>query len=405
VSSNTRHTADKHSNPIVGCDPLQTFEFPSSIYCITIVALAFSRLQFATSVEDVIHKSGIDLSFLLSDHVSLHDIRRIAAYVVKEHSIPVTTSVGMADVGLDGKPHFLDEEFRQMLEKHASNAAEFCIVLNFNAESVHSHQHFHNNNGGDYAIVLAYDPASRMVTCCDTNPLKYYRTWTAPADVVYNAMKEEDYASKRSRGYMLVEKRSPPASQQRQFDVRRMKNRHPLKVPTSPHIAALAFAFSELGSVCSPEDIFYTAYDRMRQSSTEVPAMFSLNSIKTKFTLSHTAELGRSYMSEKSLNKAISIRPINNENPLSLSDFETEILGAVSGLHVLIVIYSSGLAHNAKGEVSSALVKSFNKSTNTVTLSDTNTTKYAYEWTATPENLLKCCTGEGESRGIVRVGK
>jgi hypothetical protein len=243
-----------------------------------------------------------------------------------------------------------------------------------------------------------------MVTCCDTNPLKYYRTWTAPANIVYNAMKEEDYASKRPRGYMLVEKRNPPASQQRQFDITRIKNRHPLKVPTSPHITALAFALSELGSVCSPEDIFYTAYDRIRQSSAEVPAMFSLNSIK-KFTLSDTAELGRAYTSHKNIQKAISIRPINAENPLSAGEFEDEIQGAVSGLHVLIVIYSSGLAHNSKGEVSSALVKSYNKSTSTVTLSDTNTTKYAYEWSITPENLLKCCTGEGESRGLVRVGK
>jgi hypothetical protein len=205
----------------------------------------------------------------------------------------------------------------------------------------------------------------------------------------------------------------------RPLDIRKMKSNHPFKVPTSPQLTALAFAFSELGHVSSAEDIFYTAYDKLMKSelsadelkqleiSGSLAELFCLNLLKVRCKITDMVAFAKTFIGGL---HAVSAIVIKNDTSLTPEQFETEIKEGAVGPHILIAVYLPTVLHDAVGEVDTALVKHYNAQERMVTLSNANPTKYGVHTTLCSIDTLRqaCTTPLHEPAGLlglVRIGK
>lgn len=187
------------------------------------------------------------------------------------------------------------------------------------------------------------------------------------------------------------------------YNIRRMKNRHPLKSPTSPQISALAFAVTELGITCAPENIFYTAYDAMSRQATASLDIFSLNTLKTRLTLPDMVELVQATLQKAGKTGKVEPIPVDSGSPPSLDQFEKDVQSGTDKGTVVAAIYTSTIAHDTAGTVSAGLIQQFDSVSKKVTIAEVNPTKYGAEWTCSLSHLLEACKGDKKNKGLVRL--
>eukprot|EP01012_Entosiphon_sulcatum_P030227 TRINITY_DN3719_c0_g1_i1.p1 TRINITY_DN3719_c0_g1~~TRINITY_DN3719_c0_g1_i1.p1 ORF type:complete len:1024 (+),score=126.95 TRINITY_DN3719_c0_g1_i1:37-3108(+) len=395
------------SRPLATTNLVNTLEFPPMIFCVTILAAAFARMGHNISVEDVISQCGVDISFLLSDHIALHDVNRVMNYVIQQNpGLKLSATARNFDTRRDGTPHVSPEQFTSLLasaaQQQKADRTQGCLIINYNAEMVHTHEHYLQHNGGDFGIVLDYDPATTLVTLGDVNPRQFYRCWAIPAATLHQACLDADYVTKRSRGYIRVEVNPHPVPVGRAFDVRKLQNRHPFKVPVAPQLSGLAFAITELGHPCSVEDVFYTAYDILKGKAQE--GDLQIGTLKSRLTLDQLVSMGNAYLTHKGLRYRATAKASTKVAAIPVAELEDMVRRGATGPDVVCAVYTCGIVHdNSQTSVGLALVKHFDEAAKVVTLTDVNPTEYGVTWSCSLSTLHQALASDTGARGLVTL--
>eukprot|EP01065_Artemidia_motanka_P019712 TRINITY_DN2351_c0_g4_i1.p1 TRINITY_DN2351_c0_g4~~TRINITY_DN2351_c0_g4_i1.p1 ORF type:complete len:1203 (+),score=448.51 TRINITY_DN2351_c0_g4_i1:66-3674(+) len=400
---------------------VRAFEFPPKVMCVTALAVVFNKLGQYCMVKDVVNAIDCDPSFVVSDHVSIRDVGRIANNFLSNHGWRDLFSVEVVnfDTRLDGTPRVTVEQLRELLkENHNGKDFELLVqcergVLNQSGGGV----------GGEYCLVVDYDEQADRVVVADVNPQIYFRHIQIPVTRLHDGLSKRDSLSLRPRGYIKVSRK--PMRPSFRYDVGRclnmlgMPSAHPFKVPQAPHLSAIAFALSALGHPCSAEEVFYTAFtclagERFRRGSAIFPwqqLKISIHDLKERMTVGAVAKMVSKYEEAHGQNlRGDTVVSQTREEFKSTVREGTQTEGAP---FLVMVVYKTAAVHDMKlseedanWETGCGLVKHYDEEADVVTVADSNPTRYGDFWTCSLEQLYDAAdliSGDKEDNGLVKI--
>lgn len=178
-------------------EQIQLHEFQQPINCcnITAVAYAISVLGHKTTVDDIFYVTRLPIASVLDDGMTLAETYDTCLKFVQKEQLGFSVKLEHFDQNDMSLEKFIAE-----LETAVCNEDDVHI-LNFNVSIAHN-----NNNlqGGHFSLLADYDSKTQEITIADTNPKKYARFWTCPAQRMYQACTDKDSSSTRSRGMIVV---------------------------------------------------------------------------------------------------------------------------------------------------------------------------------------------------------
>lgn len=260
----------KHSDNILGqaryrlpANPgFSRFEYPVKNYTITVLADALDRLGYHDcNVESFVHNSGFHVSFLLSEHIPLAGASRIATFYSHarlDDELKVSTTY------YDNREVQTLQFFTQEIKLALANKHTSKLLINFQPATIQKQKGVWNGSmGGPLAIVVRFEESSGNVTVCDANFSAYYRTWTCPVGLLYDAVCQVDRIAGRARGTILLTKEQQTVFEDtRGYDQRRAMVHHPFKPTISTTAATIALAASEMMQKSySQEQFLYNALE------------------------------------------------------------------------------------------------------------------------------------------------
>lgn len=222
---------------------VQRFEYPKKSYSMTVLADALEQLGFPNvTVESVMYNAGFHISFLLSEHIPLHDLHRIGTFF---SATKLDGKVGFAVKCFDPDRTTL-EGFAEMVAQAMRAVATKRLLVSFDAPTIQKAPNAWNGSatGGSLCIVVGYDPASKIVTVQDCNHNRYFRVWQCPLDILFAAVSKVDKISTRARGILWVDKEQ--TSRIDVYDMRQAMVSHPFKPALSGGRCACALGISVL---------------------------------------------------------------------------------------------------------------------------------------------------------------
>lgn len=353
------------------------FEYPNKNYTITVLADALDRLGFADSnVESFVHNSGFHVSFLLSEHIPLASAARIATFyshVKLDDMLKVTTT--HYD---DREEHTKDLFVQQMRDVLARKDAS--LLINFQPAVIQKQKSLWNGGmGGPMAILIKLDEHNGTVTVCDANFSAYYRTWSCPISLLYDAMTQVDRISGRARGTLLLEKQQQRTfDDTRGYDQRRAMVHHPFKPTISTTAATIALAASEMMQKSySQEQFIYNALEfdlcKFTTRAGDVDAV--------------AADANHAFLKLQIPLVAV-VMPCATEEAFRLALAGTEGL-----LSVTIVLYDTQKIHKTKLHGNGAAVVNNRGEDGIVKVVDGNPTVFGDFWEASFEELFGALQG------------
>lgn len=338
------------------------FEFPRKNYNVTVLASVLTQMGFPTTVEDIVFNSGFHISFLLSEHIPLRDVCRILVnYVHAKLGDQVRVTPQNFDKGVVSL-----ETFAARVQESCRDDSTFLLV-NYNTVALQGKDDVWNGSvGGPLAVVVAFDPTTRIVTLSDTNPEAFYRTWACPIDFLHAICHDIDKISSRARGWILVEKaaaRSPPV-----IDMRNAMVHHPFKPPVSSRASAIALAVSQLiGLPQALEDVIYSN------------ATFSLRNLSLGTDIDKTLEMSAQFVAARQLAGRISLVCVpSSELRKGCPDTNTTIW---------MVLYKQSLLIESENGVGGALLSAIDLAAGEAEFVDGNQTKFG-TWRAPLSSLI-----------------
>ncbi len=182
-------------------EQIQLHEFQQPINCcnITAVAYALSVLGHRTTVDDIFYVTRLPIASVLDDGMTLAETYDTCLKFVQKQQLPLSVKLEHFD-----KPDLNFDKFIKELDVAVCNEDDVHI-LNFNVGIAH---HNHNLQGGHFSLLADYNSDTQEITIADTNPKKYARFWTCPAQRMYKACTDKDSSSTRSRGMIVIARNS-----------------------------------------------------------------------------------------------------------------------------------------------------------------------------------------------------
>lgn len=238
------------------------FEYPVKNYTITVLADVLDRLGYHDSnVESFVHNSGFHVSFLLSEHIPLAGACRIATFY--SHA-KLDDELRVVATYYDNREVQTQQYFAQEIRSALAQRDNAKLLVNFQPATIQKQKGVWNGSmGGPLAIVIRFDEGTGNVTVCDANFSAYYRTWTCPIGLLYDAVCQVDRISGRARGTLLLSKEQQTIFEDtRGYDQRRAMVHHPFKPTISTTAATIALAASEMMQKSySQEQFLYNALE------------------------------------------------------------------------------------------------------------------------------------------------
>eukprot|EP00759_Apiculatamorpha_spiralis_P053467 PhF_6_TR6209/c0_g1_i1/m.9347 len=379
--------------------PLALLEFPPKSYCITLIAYVLHIMSESVTVEDICYGSGIHLSFLLSDHLSLNDVVRIARRFI---STRVDGGFVIEATNLDklttGNRRKSLDEFRNLIKEYATKKPyEAVLVLNFSAVFIQSKGNVWNGSyGGSYAIVTSFDEKTDTIVVADANPEKFYRHWKCPINVMYDACCAMDPISDRAKGYFTISRsNSVSKSQGYGIDIRNCMLHHPFKPPLSSQVTGIAAAVSELCEVVSPEEVIYSFYTNAEGTVDKQFSLMGLSASLTMVTLKN--------MCEKLIARRNYPLELNMYNDFKLEQDFKRAISTAGAYNMCIVIYDVTTLWDIGGQswTGAALVEHLGE--NSVKLVDACPTRYGESWSTSYETLWAACNRTPAMQGVITL--
>eukprot|EP01063_Lacrimia_lanifica_P008584 TRINITY_DN15662_c0_g1_i1.p1 TRINITY_DN15662_c0_g1~~TRINITY_DN15662_c0_g1_i1.p1 ORF type:complete len:1141 (+),score=369.61 TRINITY_DN15662_c0_g1_i1:429-3425(+) len=368
-----------------------TYEYPSKVYCASVVALAMTMMTGrVVQVQHVIKNSGFMPSFLLSDHLSLGDFERVAHLFI--------TACGDG-ARLTSSCHYFDEACATADAFHALLAdahQHYCdktsiLVLNLSAAALAEREkHWNGGDTGSYVILQSYDAATRtaVLTSVARDPSK--RCFELPLVTLFMLCQTVDPVSRRVRGYMRLSK-APEAHPEKRLLYDRpvggcVSVSHPFKLRISAHVSGLAWAFKALGHETMPETIYYTWN---QGSGLELLGRFQMH---------HFAQAVETYASRLGL-------PFTCERCMfaSCEGLRQKIATAAPQDHAAVLVaVPSGLVLGTDDTTPTCgVIVAYDD--DAVTVQDSNPTRYGRQWTAPWSRLYEFMAADTSLYGVVSI--
>eukprot|EP01062_Namystynia_karyoxenos_P003599 TRINITY_DN1129_c0_g1_i1.p1 TRINITY_DN1129_c0_g1~~TRINITY_DN1129_c0_g1_i1.p1 ORF type:complete len:1217 (+),score=433.21 TRINITY_DN1129_c0_g1_i1:174-3824(+) len=403
---------------------IHAFEFPPRPMCVTPLAVAFNRLGKYCMVRDIVNYIDVDPSFIVSDHVAIRDVARIANNYLNKNNLVDSWSVEVQnfDTKRDGTPRVTLEAFEEKLK--AVVADKDCVMIVQCSRAV---LNAHGSGvGGEYCLIVEYNPDTQRVVVADVNPQIWFRHVALPLSWLYRGACEKDAVSIRERGWLIIRKGPTPPylrySRGRDINFLRVPSAQPFRLPQAVHLSAISFALSTLESPpCSPEEVFYTSFtclsgERFRRGSAIFPwqqLKISLHDLKERMTVGAVATMCTKFEEARGhLLKGVTVVGQSREEFLVAV---TESCKQEDPPYMLMVVYRSELVHDIKLDADSinwetgcGLIKYFDPETRMVTVADCCPTRYGDFWEVTLDTLYDAAdlvSADKEDNGLVRIEK
>eukprot|EP00760_Papus_ankaliazontas_P025232 PhM_4_TR253/c0_g1_i1/m.63734 len=425
----------QHYNPVV-----QSFEYPMTAYSITALGIALTRLGFSqASVTHIATHTDFDMNYLLSDHLTMPDLYRVAVnYIQRCCANEVRVTMTFLETNVHGDSVTL-EEFVEDMKRHAESDehGRSITMLNF---SPHLFSLSNEAFGGYYGMISEISGTGAVI--CDCNPQAYYRAWRVRWPDLYNACCDTNELNGRARGYLRFQKISRAEAPAhailgRGFNIATSRTTHPFKPPVSVHIRAVAFALCELGIPVSMEDVFYDTFHALESGEANAMASSRVSNARgngdggdpTSQTHPWKTAKFKFHMLKNTLDVRVSVAIANEflnihrqsgagsaraaQVPVGVDTTLDEIRDIVSAAvkrtagYVLLAVYDGKTAHSlTRSTVGVALVQDYNADTKEVLLADANPTKYGATWSVGLSQLLEATAlTEQGGTGFFRIGE
>jgi hypothetical protein len=389
----------KYSLPPQVSGSKKLLEYPPKVYCTTLIAYALHVMGEGATVEDIVYGSGLHLSFLLSDHLSVHDVARIARrfLTTRVDSDYKVEAVNFDKLALSGNRRVSLEQFRALIKSFAAKhpQKEGVLVFNFSAQLIASKPAVWNGTyGGSYAILMSFDEKDDSIIVGDANPEQFSRFWKCPVPVMYEACSTMDPISDRAKGYLTITRTQQKPPQGFGIDIRNCMVHHPFKPPLSSQVTAIAAAISELCEVVSPEEVIYSFFTAADGS---IDKRLSLSGLGASLTMSLLQEMCQRLIQRR-------------QYPLDLSmsnDFKSEqdfkrTVSAAGSYTMCIVIYDVNMLWEiGQGWTGAAIVERLGDSD--ITLCDACPTRYGEQWTMPYEPLWRASSKTPSMNGVLTL--
>ncbi|EPY27384.1 hypothetical protein STCU_05778 [Strigomonas culicis] len=238
------------------------FEYPLRTYAVTVLADAVSRLGYRSDVERFLNFCGFHYTYFLSRHIPL----QAAAFVLQNYShyalddelsIIVTHydyyegNEPAADAD-PANPHHTVHTMESLLEAISAAVAapeETVMIVKYDHIMVQEDEAVWNgSNGSSFAIIVAFDPATQLVTLSDGNPNPFHRVWACPLSLLFRAICSWSAEDVRSRGTIHLVKQSQEHIYEntKGYDMAHCMVHHPFKPIFSSSCSCLALAATEM---------------------------------------------------------------------------------------------------------------------------------------------------------------
>eukprot|EP01064_Diplonema_japonicum_P026569 TRINITY_DN3802_c1_g1_i1.p1 TRINITY_DN3802_c1_g1~~TRINITY_DN3802_c1_g1_i1.p1 ORF type:complete len:1014 (+),score=99.04 TRINITY_DN3802_c1_g1_i1:45-3044(+) len=343
---------------------LPSFLFPPRVFSVTLMSVALTRLGFDTLPAEIATNSDYDISFLLSDKLTVNDSQRVLErYIDNILDNQVTVQTHLLDLNEHAGIVSHWEDFLETIWQQ-DRTSESVTILHFNGSMISPSSEF---PGGYSGILTGYDSDRKLVSIMDANPKHFYRTWKVRVGALLKAVLNIDPESRRPRSLIRLFKRKKADFVGNPIYKARVKTHHPFKEPPVPHLKCMAAALSALGYPTSTENILYNMKNEI-----------DLCRIKNTMTLVQCAEIACKYLVEKQLDHV----KIATERLPALDSFAgfVQPCVAANSKELICVAYRPFEAHpGVDGNVGLAIIHHITPTH--VHLTDINPTKYGHIWT------------------------
>ncbi|CBH15803.1 hypothetical protein, conserved [Trypanosoma brucei gambiense DAL972] len=386
---------------------MRTLCFPSLPLSPTMIALTLMELGCPTTFEDVIVALPFEISSLMLRYFTLESMAVCLTTYVEHVGLNVSVKTYHTDRRNGNKARVTVEEFEQIMEECLADRGKALVML-FNTNEI---EVFGDSRPfGSTGLVVGYNKATGGVTVMDTNPNRYFRTWSVCLHTLFRAMHDADTVHHRC-GFLKVSHcttlpaPSFPLEYSRETPLRMLPLRNIFHVSPSPHFQALSCAFTQLGFFYSPEEIFYEAYlqtmNRQRRRGTQAFAWrdvdVSLSVINKQIDTVFLAQICRMFLESRNSTRGSSDSQIDEHNDeewlVHVEVMEDVTEGNIDSIlrdatrrennnTVLLLNYDTAIAHDVVGfGRSAALIKAYNPDTKSVLLWEAEHTVFGMFWT------------------------